>query len=90
MLKLFREDVAKVDRYIAYVAMVVRICCMLLFLMFSSCRCFEQTPASKFVICCVLGPDGALKDTRFILVRAERPYVQSAAAARVISTENVS
>ena len=33
-----------------------------------------------------LGPDGALKDTRFILVRAECPYVQSV-AARVISTE---
>ena len=36
---------------------------------------------------CALGPDGALKDTRFILVRAECPYVQSV-AARVISTEN--
>ena len=33
-----------------------------------------------------LGPDGVLKDTRFILIRAECPYVQSA-AARVISTE---
>ena len=28
-----------------------------------------------------------LKDTRFILVRAEYPYVQFVAAARVISTE---
>ena len=28
-----------------------------------------------------------LKDTRFILVRAECPYVQFMAAARVISTE---
>ena len=36
---------------------------------------------------CALGPDGALKDTRFILVQAECPYVQSA-AAHVISTEN--
>ena len=36
----------------------------------------------------MLGPDGVLKDTRFILVRAEYPYVQfAAAAARVISTE---
>ena len=35
----------------------------------------------------MLGPDGVLKDTRFILVRAEHPYVQFAAAARVISTE---
>ena len=30
-----------------------------------------------------------LKDTRFILVRAECPYVQPAAAARVISTKKV-
>ena len=36
---------------------------------------------------CALGPDGALKDTRFILVRAECPYVQFVAAARVTSTE---
>ena len=36
---------------------------------------------------CALGLDGALKDTRFILVRAECPYVQSV-AARVISTKN--
>ena len=35
---------------------------------------------------CALGSDGALKDTRFILVRAECPYVQSV-AARVISIE---
>ena len=34
----------------------------------------------------MLGADGVLKDTRFILVRAEHPYVQFAAAARVIST----
>ena len=36
---------------------------------------------------CALDPDGVLKDTRFILVRAECPYVQFAAAARVINTE---
>ena len=35
---------------------------------------------------CALGPDGALKDTGFILVWAECPYVQST-AARVISAE---
>ena len=35
---------------------------------------------------CALGPDGALKDIRFILVRAECPYIQSVAAC-VISTE---
>ena len=33
----------------------------------------------------MLGPDGALKDTRFILVQAECPYVQFATAC-VIST----
>ena len=36
---------------------------------------------------CALDPDGVLKDTRFILVRAECPYVQFVAAARVISTK---
>ena len=36
---------------------------------------------------CASDPDGVLKDTRFILVRAECPYVQFAAAAHVISTE---
>ena len=35
----------------------------------------------------MLGLDGVLKDTRFILVRAECPYVQFAAVAHVISTE---
>ena len=34
-----------------------------------------------------MGPDGVLKDTKFILIQAECPYVQFAAAARVISTE---
>ena len=33
---------------------------------------------------CALGRDGELKDTRFILVQAECPYVQSV-GARVIS-----
>ena len=36
--------------------------------------------------CCALGSDGVLKDTRFILVRAECPYIQFA-TARVISTK---
>ena len=35
----------------------------------------------------MLGSDGVLKDIRFIPVRIECPYVQFAAAARVISTE---
>ena len=35
----------------------------------------------------MLGPDGVLKNTRFILVRAECPYVQFAAATRVISID---
>ena len=34
-----------------------------------------------------MGPDGVLKDTRFILAWAECPYVQFVAAAHVISTE---
>ena len=34
-----------------------------------------------------MGPDGVLKDTRFILVWAEHPYVQFAAIAPVISTK---
>ena len=34
-----------------------------------------------------MGLDGVLKDTRFILVWAECPYVQFMAAARVISTK---
>ena len=34
-----------------------------------------------------LDPDGVLKDTRFILVWAECPYIQFAATAHVISTE---
>ena len=36
---------------------------------------------------CALGPNGVLKDTRFILVQAECPYVQSIAVAHVINTE---
>ena len=35
----------------------------------------------------MLDPDGVLKDTRFILVQAECPYVQFVATARVISTK---
>jgi hypothetical protein len=34
MLQVFHMDVAKVDRDVAYVAMVVHVCCKLLFLMF--------------------------------------------------------
>ena len=36
---------------------------------------------------CAFGSDGMLKDIRFILVRAECPYVQFTAIARVVSTE---
>ena len=36
---------------------------------------------------CALDPDGVLKDTKFILVRAECLYVQFVVAAHVISTE---
>ena len=35
-----------------------------------------------------MGPGRVLKDTRFILVRAECPYVQFAVAAHVISIES--
>ena len=35
----------------------------------------------------MLALDGVLKDTRFILVRTECPYVQFMVVARVISTE---
>ena len=34
MLQMFHTDVAKVDRDVAHVAMVVHVCCKLLFLMF--------------------------------------------------------
>ena len=36
---------------------------------------------------CALGLDGVLKDTRFILVREECPYVQFMAVAHVICTK---
>ena len=36
---------------------------------------------------CASGLDGVLKDTRFILIQAECPYVQFVAVARVISTK---
>ena len=36
---------------------------------------------------CASDPDDVLKDTRFILIRAECPYVQFVAAAHVISAE---
>ena len=36
---------------------------------------------------CTLGPDIVLKDTRFILVWAECPYIPFMAVAHVISTE---
>jgi hypothetical protein len=34
MLQVFRIDVAKLDRDVAYVAMIVHVCCKLLFKMF--------------------------------------------------------
>ena len=37
---------------------------------------------------CASDPDGVLKDTRFILVRAECPYVYFMVAAHVICTKN--
>jgi hypothetical protein len=35
MLQVFYVDVVKVDQDVAYVAMVVHVCCKLLFVMFS-------------------------------------------------------
>ena len=43
--------------------------------------------AAKGMCYCASDPDGVLKDTMFILVRAECPYVPFITAARVISTE---
>jgi hypothetical protein len=37
MLQVFQMDIAKVDRDVAYVAMVVHVCCKSLFLMFHLC-----------------------------------------------------
>jgi hypothetical protein len=44
---VFRMDAAKVDQDVAYVAMVVHVCCKLLFLMFH--LFFETYVASVFI-----------------------------------------
>jgi hypothetical protein len=48
MLQLFHADVAKVDRDVIYVAMVVHICCKGLFPMFH--LCFHRYVASVFYL----------------------------------------
>ena len=48
MLQVFHVDVAKVDRDVAHVAMVVHVCCKLLFPMFN--LCFLQTYVTSVFI----------------------------------------
>ena len=48
----------------------------------------SRQSTSKFVFVC-LARMVCLEDTRFILVRAESPYVQFVAAARVTGTESL-
>jgi hypothetical protein len=65
-LQAFYTDVAKVDRNVAHVVMVVHVCCKLLFLMFhlffrhtlqvylsGCCICFHTYDASVLCGCCV-------------------------------------
>jgi hypothetical protein len=47
MLQVFYVDVAKLDRDVAYVAMVVHVCCNLLFLIFD--LFFQTYVASVFI-----------------------------------------
>jgi hypothetical protein len=49
MFQVFQMDVAKVDRDVAYVAMVVHVCCKCLFLMFHPC--FQAYVASVLMLC---------------------------------------
>ena len=51
MLSMFRMDVVKVDRDVAYVAMVVHLCCKHMFLMFS--LLFHIYVANVLSGCCV-------------------------------------
>jgi hypothetical protein len=65
MLLMFHKDVAKVDRNVAYVAMVVHVYCKILFAMFHlffyvCCKCFiwmlhmfHTYVASVLSTCCV-------------------------------------
>ena len=48
MLQVFHTDVAKVDRDVTYVAMVVHVCCKHLSLMFH--LCFQTYVASVFIL----------------------------------------
>jgi hypothetical protein len=54
MLQVFRMDVAKIDRDVAYVAMVIHICCKRMFLMFHLlyCKCVYLDVAYVLYICC--------------------------------------
>jgi hypothetical protein len=57
MFQVFYIDIAKVDRGVAYVAMVVHLCCKRLFLIFhlffrSICKCIYLDIAYVLYICC--------------------------------------
>ena len=60
MFQLFHADVAKVDRDVAYVAMVVHECCKCLSLMFHlflvhiCCKCFRHVSIVSSVFFCML------------------------------------
>jgi hypothetical protein len=47
VLQVFQMDVAKVDRDVPYVAMVVNVCCKCLFPMFH--QCFQTYVASVYL-----------------------------------------
>jgi hypothetical protein len=59
MLQVFQMDVAKVDRDVAYVAMVIHVCCKGLLLMFHlcfpdvCCKCVYPYVAYVSHICCI-------------------------------------
>jgi hypothetical protein len=52
MLQVFRMDVAKIDRDVAYVASVLEVCCKLLFKMFHLFHTYVATVLSRCCICC--------------------------------------
>ena len=59
MLQLFQMNVAKVDHDVAYVAMIVHVCCKCLFPMFhlffldACCKCVYLDVACVTHICCM-------------------------------------
>jgi hypothetical protein len=52
MLQLYHVDVVKVDRDVVYVAIIIYVCCKLLFSMFQLFfRCMLQVCLSKYCTC---------------------------------------